>query len=345
MNRANRLLLKTLLPACIGIAVVVWLFVREFDPSEWKEIRWTAHTVGYIALAWVFMAGREAGLSWRFRALSDRALSWRQSIKVTMLCEFTSAITPGTAGGSALSMVFMQREGISAGRGTALTICTLLLDEAFFVVAAPIIFLLVSPDSLFAFDTGNVGDGIRIMFWIVYAGIILWTAVLFAGIFIRPQAVCSLIKRIGRLRILRRWEGKIDGVADNMLETSRDISRRGIRWWVAPAAATTLSWVSRYLVVNALFAAFATGVPQLLVFARQFVVWTLLTVSPTPGGSGVSEWLFTAYYGDMLHDPAVILLIAVFWRVITYYVYLATGAFMIPSWVREGLPHKKHPTK
>ena len=54
-------------------------------------------------------------------------------------------------------------------------------------------------------------------------------------------------------------------------------------------------------------------------------------MSPTPGGSGVSEWLFTEYYGDMLGNASVALIIALFWRIITYYVYLIVGVFLAPS--------------
>jgi len=341
LTRANSILLKTLAPVAIGLAVVAWLFAREFDIDDFRRINWTLPTALGIAAAWIFMVGREAGLAWRFRVLSDRRLSWRQSIKVTMLCEFTSAITPTTAGGSALSMVFMQREGIAVGHATALTMCTLLLDEAFFVIACPLIFLIVSPSELFAFDTGALATGLRTAFWIVYALIVAITAVLFAGLIIRPGVVSAAIRRIFKLPLLRRWQNKGDETADSMLTASREIRTRPWKWWAEASAATFLSWTSRYLVVNALFIAFAPAASQLLVFARQFVVWTLLTVSPTPGGSGVSEWLFTTYYGDLLPDPSVALVIAIMWRIITYYVYLITGACMIPSWIRRGLAHKR----
>ena len=337
MNRANSLLLKTLLPVAIGLAVVVWLFASEFDIADWKRIPWNLHTILAIGAAWLFMAGREAGLAWRFRCMTDRDLSWKQAIKVTMLCEFTSAITPTTAGGSALSMVFMNREGISGGRATTLMMCTLFLDEAFFVVMCPVIFLLVPSSVLFGFDTGSVGSGIRWAFWAVYCGIVLWTLLLFAGIFLRPHKVGEWLTRLFRLKWLRRWEKDIAGIAHSMVTTSEEIKTRSWKWWTEAIAATVTSWVSRYLVVNALFIAFATGASQLVVFARQFVVWTLLTVSPTPGGSGVSEWLFTAYYGDLISDASVALVIAICWRIITYYVYLATGALMIPSWVKQGV--------
>lgn len=335
MNSANSLLLKTLLPVAIGLGVVVWMFASEFNIDDWHRIPFTPHTLLAICAAWLFMGGREAGLAWRFRSLTDRDLSWRQAVKVTMLCEFTSAITPGTAGGSALSMVFMTREGITAGRGTTLMMCTLLLDEGFFVVACPLVFLLVPSSLMFGFDPGAVGSGIRLAFWIVYAIIVAWTLLLYAGIFLWPEKVCNMLTSLFRFRLLRRWSASINEVAEGMLATSASIRSRGCKWWGEAAVATTLSWVSRYMVVCALFAAFVPAASQLVVFGRQFVVWTLLTVSPTPGGSGVSEWLFTTYYGDLIGDASVALIIAICWRIITYYVYLAVGAIMLPSFLKS----------
>ena len=123
-----------------------------------------------------------------------------------------------------------------------------------------------------------------------------------------------------------------------MVATSKSLRTRSFGWWMEAFCATALTWSSRYLVVNALFLGFVPGADQLVVFGRQFVVWVVLMVSPTPGGSGVSEWLFTEYYGDMLHNGSIALIIALFWRIITYYVYLIVGVFLAPSMFR---PPKK----
>lgn len=127
----------------------------------------------------------------------------------------------------------------------------------------------------------------------------------------------------------------MDGVASDLSEASRQLRGMGWRWWTKAAGATALSWISRFLVVNALFAAFVPEAPQMLVLGRQAIVWLLLTVSPTPGGSGISEWLFTTYYGDLVGDRSMTLVVAVMWRILTYYIYLAAGAVVIPAWSRK----------
>ena len=84
---------------------------------------------------------------------------------------------------------------------------------------------------------------------------------------------------------------------------------------------------------------FGEGNNQFLVVARQSVVWLILMVTPTPGGSGVSEWLFTKYYSDMVSSVSIGLLLALSWRILSYYLYMIVGLFVIPAWLKKKNRH------
>ena len=60
-----------------------------------------------------------------------------------------------------------------------------------------------------------------------------------------------------------------------------------------------------------------------------------MTVSPTPGGSGFSEYMFNQYYADFFPIAGTALVIAFIWRIITYYLYLAIGVCVIPGWLKK----------
>lgn len=66
------------------------------------------------------------------------------------------------------------------------------------MVFCPVILLLIPNDLLFAQGTVDAGFmlGVRIVFWIVYAGIVVYTALLFMGIIAWPEAVARFIKRL-----------------------------------------------------------------------------------------------------------------------------------------------------
>lgn len=335
---AKSTLWRTLVPVAIG-ALTAWLLVRDdFSLSALTDmdLGWRA-VIGIVA-AIIFVAGRDFGLTWRFHTIASPDLSWGRSLRVDLMCAFTSAITPSAVGGSALAIFFLNREGVKAGRATALTLTTLLLDEMFFVVFCPLIMLIIPMDELFGATARDATfmHVVRVTFWLVYAGIVAWTAILFTGIILRPQWVQALMVRLFSMRWLRRWLPAITETMDNMVATSAWVKGRSAAWWLNVFGATVVSWFSRYLIVNALFWGLVPGASMMLVFARQFVVWVILMVSPTPGGSGVSEWMFTEYYGDLIGTPAVALAIALVWRLITYYIYLALGAILAPSYFKPG---------
>ena len=74
---------------------------------------------------------------------------------------------------------------------------------------------------------------------------------------------------------------------------------------------------------------------NLLIFARQFVMWVVMIISPTPGGTGVSEFIFEEYLGDFVPVVGLVPVIILLWRILTYYNYLFVGALIVPRWVRD----------
>lgn len=327
------ILLRAALPLFIGVGMAAWLIWRDFNPDALQYIHFNTRTVVALIAAVIFVLGRDFGLSWRFRTITDGTLSWRRAFKVDIMCAFTSAITPSAVGGSALAIFYLNREGVDVGRATALTLTTLLLDELFFVVFCPVLMLLIPMSELFGTTADSIFlESISIIFWVVYAGIVAYTTLLFVGIIARPEWLEHVVLRLFSMRWLKRWYNPVSNMMANLRLTSAWVKTRGTRWWVNVFGATTLSWLSRYLVVNALFWGFVPAASAVLVFGRQFVVWVVLMVSPTPGGSGVSEWLFTNYYGDLMGDVSVALVLAMIWRVLSYYIYLIGGACLAPSY-------------
>ncbi|MDE6332840.1 MAG: flippase-like domain-containing protein, partial [Muribaculaceae bacterium] len=187
-SQKSNFTLRIILPVFIGLAVVAWLFHDDFNAEVWRSLKFDFHTAAAIIAAVIFMAGRDFGLAWRFRTITDRQLSWRRAFRVDLMCAFTSAITPSAVGGSALAVFYLNREGVSVGRATTLTLTTLLLDELFFVVFCPVLFLLLPSDALFGSGQQNLFlDSVQIVFWLVYSGIVAYTILLCCGILLWPH--------------------------------------------------------------------------------------------------------------------------------------------------------------
>ena len=74
---------------------------------------------------------------------------------------------------------------------------------------------------------------------------------------------------------------------------------------------------------------------HLVVFARQLVLWVYMVVSPTPGGSGVTEYAFKEYYSDVFSTTSDVIFVTLIWRLISYYLYLILGMVVIPNWIKK----------
>lgn len=331
---------KILVPTFIGLGVIVYMFSREFNFGELKEITITGATVFWISIAFCFMLGRDIGFIIRYRYLTEKKLSWKQCIKVTLLAEFGTAITPSSVGGSSMAVLFLAKEDIPVGRSTSMVFVTLLLDEMFFVVTFPILLLFIPFETLFS-DTSALGTGVLTLFIAAYIIKMLLCTFLIVGLFFRPQIIRWLLIKIFRLPFLRRWHRQAVKVGDDIVTSSREIRGKTFSFWYPLMIATILSWCSRYLVVNAIFMAFFEVYDNLLIFARQFIMWIVMVVSPTPGGSGFSELIFKQYLSEFIPIAAAVPLIILLWRLLTYYNYLFVGALILPRWVKRSFRYKR----
>lgn len=331
---------KAVYPILIGLAVVGYMFWRDFDPAVFDDIQFSWITVLWLLLAFLCMFGRDLGYVIRLRVLSDKSLSWGQALRVIMLWEFTSAITPSAVGGTSVAIVYVHKEGIGVGRSSAIVMLTSFLDELFFIFMFPLMMAIVGFDELFAITAGSglLAKSLMTFAIIGYSLKLAWVLILTYGLFVNPRGLKWLLMKIFKLRFLRRWYRDMNIVGTDIINSSKEIRRKGFMFWLKAGASTFLSWTSRYLVANALVMAFFAVGDHVLLFARQLVLWIMMLVMPTPGGSGFAELFFSSYCADLIEVPVALqagaaALIAFLWRGVTYYPYLAIGAVVFPRWL------------
>jgi uncharacterized membrane protein YbhN (UPF0104 family) len=203
----------------------------------------------------------------------------------------------------------------------------------------PVILLTVNRHVLH--DIPGASDGmLRGLFLFAVLGYCLKLAFLLVlgyGLFRNPRGLKYLLVRLFRWRLLRRWRHDVNEVGYDLVRDSIELKRKPFFFWVKAFAATFCSWTARYWVVNALFVAFwferYDWARHFLIFARQLVMWIIMLVTPTPGGSGFAEYLFTEYFAGLLPVTGVAVVMALSWRLVSYYPYLVAGAWIVPRWL------------
>lgn len=300
-----------------------------------KEISWTTQSIFWILLSVVFMAGRDAAFMWRIRVLSKKDLNWRQSFHVIMIWEFASALAPGVAGGTAVAMFILNKEKIELGRSTAITIVTAFMDNLFFVVMIPIVFLLLDTATLFPSD--DIGTtSIKYVFWMAYGFKLTLDILLAISLFVYPRFIQKLLSLIFRIPFLNKWKESAEKVGENIVITSKIMRKEKSKFWLEVFASTWLSWISRYLVINCIIAAFIhldLG-QHVIVLCRQLMLWIIMMVSPTPGGSGIAEFAFGKLMIGIGASSLLLSGLAIIWRLIAYFPYLFIGAIILPKWLK-----------
>ncbi|MFR9165737.1 MAG: lysylphosphatidylglycerol synthase transmembrane domain-containing protein [Dysgonomonas sp.] len=337
---------KIVIPTILGMGVIFYMLWRDLfsNPENLeglKQIQISWHTVFWFFIALLLMVGRDLGFTIRYRYLTEKLLSWKQCIKVTLLAEFGTAITPSTVGGSSMAVLFLAKENISVGKSTTIVFVTLLLDEMFFVVTFPLLLLLVPSDQLFS-NISALETSILTLFIIAYIIKMMICICLIVGLFIKPQAIRWLLIFIFRFPLLRKWQRAAAKVGDDIIISSNEIKGKGASYWLPLIVATILSWCSRYFVINALFMAFFQVQDHILIFARQFVMWILMVISITPGGSGLTEIIFEKYLSMLIPIAGLTPIIIFLWRLLSYYNYLFIGAFLVPRWAKNAFGKNKN---
>ena len=280
---------------------------------------------------------RDFGYMVRLRILTDKEFSWKRSFQVIALWEFGTAVAPAIVGGTSVAIYVMAKDGTPLGRSAAIVLVTAMLDELFFLVFAPAVFFFVGIEKLFPpeLDEAMWGLPVQALFWIGFSFIAVMKITVFYSIFFRPRAIKFLLVRLFQHRWIRKLRPRMAIAGDDLIAASDQFKGRPVSFWLKAIAATWCSWGARFLVLNFIAAAFFPVSGHLLMYARQIVLWVILLISPTPGASGAAEFAFVGFMRDLLPAGAMLVVVALLWRLFTYYLYLFVGAVVAPSWLRR----------
>lgn len=337
--------IRIIYPIIFGLGVVLFFFFKDFNPAAFSVLHFSKTVVFFLLLAIFFMLMRDIGYIIRLRILTHNELSWRQSFRVIMLWEFTSAVTPSAVGGTTIATLYVYKEGLTLGRSTAVVMATSLLDEIYFLIMFPLLMVMINLTDLFAIgiQNGEVISYTNEFLWFAIVGYSLklfYTIVVSYGLFVNPRGLKWLLLWIFKLPLLRKFRYDAHLTGTDIITSSQELKKQNFWFWLKAFVATFFSWTSRYWVVNALFMAFFVVHDQFLLFARQLVMWIMMLVFPTPGGSGFSEIIFSKYLGDFIPVEAALvgsigIALALIWRLLSYYPYLIIGAILLPAWIKE----------
>ncbi len=335
------------IPIVIGLGVAGYKLYTDVHFEAFSAVQFGWASIFWLLMALLMVAFRDFGYMLRLRILSGRSITWRNVFDDIMLWEFSSAITPSVVGGSGVAIFILNKEKLSVGKSTAVVMTTAFLDELFYVVMVPLLFMIVGTDVLFpdnieTFSVLGSELGIQQVFWIGYGFIMLLISFIAFGILINPKGLKRLLVFIFLFKPLRRWLKGAYETGNDIITTSKELRSESSSFWVSTFTATALSWTARYLTANFIMLAFTsfTFMDNLIILARQLIMWVIMLISPTPGGEGVAQlafesFLFEYFEGASQNPLGLAIVVAIIWRLYTYYPYLFIGAIILPRWIQR----------
>ena len=312
-------------------------FMRMTARKTLREVDWGGRALLFLGFAILCLFIRVLAYILRLKVLSDGAFTWRQCRDIVLLWEFASALTPSVVGGSAVAVFFLNREGMNLGKSTAIVMVTAMMDELFYVSMVPITLLTLGGANLFP-DTWNMtlfGQSLTAegFFWVGYGFTFVILMILIYAVFISPRAFRYILLKMFSLPFLKRWKYTIIEWGNDLMTTSKELKTKPLSYWLKGLAATYTSWTFRFILLNCLLLMVVPDINNVLAFGKQLVMWMIMLISPTPGSSGVAEFAFYQFFGGSMVPLALVGLLAILWRLLTYFPYLFAGVLILPRWL------------
>lgn len=333
---------RILLPIVLGLGAATFLLLRSFDKEAFLSIEWSWNSSFWIFIALLMMVVRDGAYMIRIRALTDDQLDWKSAFYVIMLWEFASALAPGMLGGGFIFAIFiLNRERVNMGKSITAIMLSSFQDGVFLAIMAPLVYFTIGRDRLFStlnldsYNQVSFGDGFFYTFWAVYFIILAYKVFVAYALFVNPRVVKRLLVQLFSIPVLRRWKPNAMETGNQLMVASKGLKNKSKKFWWHSFGGTFVSWTARYTIVNCLILAFHNvPIDNYLIFARQVVMGIIILFSPTPGGSGLAEFIFSDFLGEFI-PKGLSAGLGLLWRLISYYPYLFIGAILLPRWIRS----------
>ncbi len=336
---------NVIIPIVIGLGITAYLLYRDITANG-EQILAAIQNVNYLWLmmAIVALLFRDGFYIYRIRHLSKKALTWVGSFYTIILWEFSSAISPSAVGGTAVASFILMKEGISFGKSLAYVMVSAILDNLFFLILGAVVLTLnvleVYPNGIFHLEVvEGVPDGtsevLRYTFYTSYTVILLYNSLMMYGLFFQPAAIKWLFIKITSIGFLKRFQKGAAHQGDELVIASAQLKGIGAGYWIKGIVSTILVWTSRYFIVNCLIAAFfgLAFADHAIIFSRHVILWVVLIIAITPGAAGIAEYAFKGFFTP--YALTLTGIIAILWRMITFYPYLIAGVIFLPRWVKR----------
>lgn len=328
--------IRSILSVLFGLALgAVGFFLAAGEiksPPRIVEI-WPI-VVGVVAtIAVWFVQGLIIALLSRPKLESTKTLSMT---RLYLASQAAAAITPFTGGELAYQLAEFKRLGLEGDEAGAVVTIRAVLNGAV-LVAAALVGLIFVPRVPFIGELFGLGDlGSKILTAALIGAVMLGGVIAFSIVIHErrksggeEESSEEGSEERGRVaKVFSRITGKIHEYVDHVLDSMGWLWRQEPRVIIGCLGLMVVYWALYPLLgTMALRAAGWPGDGWLVVYFAQFVLFIVIPLSPTPGGSGGAEEAFAALMSAYVPSSALLGRVII-WRILNHYSGSLIGAFL-----------------
>ena len=316
--------------ATVGIIIIIGITDSQFKKINIFDI------ISKLSLVWVFLAFSCILLYW----LTDTFIinyvtgfmfgkePLYKSLKVSIIGQYYSALTPSSTGGQPFQVVYMKRNGIPVGASTCILSIKFLTYQLALCTFYAVGMLVRGQYFITHFNQ---------VFWISLAGFAVNAAaiVFILLILVNRNLVLKLAKGVIRflhkIHIVKNHEKAVAHTQTTIEDFTTALGyvkkykgKVFVTYLISLAHLTCFFSVS--LLVYTAFGLTQHGWTDLLLM--QSFLFISISFFPLPGASGAAEGGFLLFF-NAIFPPQMIYVAMLLWRIITYYANIIAGAAVV----------------
>lgn len=253
--------------------------------------------------------------------------------KVCSLGKHYDAITPLSAGGEPFQVYYMNKHGIPASKAVSIPVGNYVISQITYVILG----LICMIGSIFLPSNGDVGTAvISASSWIGFAlnfFIIFIVILVSINKKIGHGLITGVLKLLKKMRIIK--DKQYESIYNKAMNLVSDYQKtmkgyaKNLGTFFTELFLSFANWFLRYCMPYIVYCIFFGFHPELFldIFVKTVMIELASTFIPLPGGTGMAELSFTAFFSTLMGPN--IFWAMLFWRILTYYSFMIRGVIII----------------
>ena len=311
----------------LSMAILLAVIVLTFNENTIESLK----NLNPWFLLLAFCLHMAAMCIWALRIrVMCRSLGYLVPLKhcLNMVCagQLIASITPSQVGGEPVRIHELYKAKMPVADATAVVLVERLMEAVLLVLGVIIGMSLFS----IIYNNGEVPEMVIAAAW-VGTGFFVVLLIILMVLLSRPQLIRKIVFKVAGL-FTKKWDGErlakltiqIDEAIDRLYLTFELFAGRAKQGLVFGFLLTILFWVCEYAIASVIMIGLGYPPNFLLSLVFQLIIAVILMVPSTPGGAGVAEISYAAFYSLIL-PSAVVGIFVVLLRLILYYSNLLIG--------------------